>query len=179
MARSLRGIRDRDFTFGGSRMATYRLREQGLKALWFPVTICALFMCSSCATMLKGTTDQIMISSDPAGADVSINDQQSGKTPFVTSVPSSQNLQIHLAKVGYQDQSLTDDATFRWGYEAWSFIVYVIPLGVDLADGAAWGHQQTMIAAHLEPIGEPAAATVPPAHPVVALSPAAPSQGYR
>jgi len=94
-----------------------------------------------------------MVSSDPAGADVSINGQQNGKTPLVTTVPSSQNLQIQVTAVGYQTTTVTDDATFRWGYEIWSFICYVIPLGVDLADGAAWGHQQTMIAAHLEPIG--------------------------
>ncbi len=92
-----------------------------------------------------------MVSTDPTGADVSINGEPSGKTPFVTTVPSSRNLQIQLTKAGYQEQTVTDDATFRWGYEIWSFICYVIPLGVDLADGAAWGHQQTMIAAHLEP----------------------------
>lgn len=121
--------------------------------------------------MLKGTTDQIMVSTDPAGADVSINDQQSGKTPFVTTVPSSQNLKIHLAKAGYQDQEIADDATFRWGYEICSFLLYVIPLVVDLSDGAAWGHQQTMIAGHLEPIAQ----TAPPAQTLPAPAVQAPA----
>jgi hypothetical protein len=102
--------------------------------------------------MLKGTTDQIMVSTNPTGANVSINGQQSGKTPFVTTVPSSQDLHIHLSKAGYQDQTVTSEATFRWGYEFWSFVAYVIPLVVDLSDGAAWGHQQTMIAANLDPV---------------------------
>ncbi len=120
--------------------------------------------------MLKGTSEQIMVSSDPAGVDVSINNgEQLGKTPFVTTVPSSRNLQIQLTKVGYQDQTVTDDATFRWGYEIWSFLCWVLPMGVDLADGAAWGHQQTMIAAHLEPVAQPsispsAQTTVTPGH---------------
>ncbi len=139
------------------------------------IALSAALACASCATMLKGTTDQIMVSSDPTGADVSINGQQSGKTPFVTTVPSSQNLDIRLAKPGYQDQTVTSDATFRWGYEIWSFVAWVIPLGVDLADGAAWGHQQTMVVAHLDPIGGPAALTAPPAAPPVAANLAAPA----
>lgn len=49
--------------------------------------IIAIVACSSCATLLKGTTDQIMVSTDPAGAKVSINSQQSGETPFVATVP--------------------------------------------------------------------------------------------
>ncbi len=120
------------------------------------IALSAAFACASCATMLKGRTEQIMVSSDPAGVDVSINGEPSGKTPVVTTVPSSRNLQIQLTKAGYQEQTVTDDATFRWGYEAWSFVCYVLPMGVDLLDGAAWGHQQTMIAAHLEPVAQPA-----------------------
>ncbi|MBF6560805.1 MAG: hypothetical protein IVW56_10975 [Candidatus Binataceae bacterium] len=50
--------------------------------------------------------------------------------------------------------SSLDDASFRWGYEIWSFVEFVIPMGVDMADGAAWGHDQ-MIAAHLEPLPPP------------------------
>ena len=122
------------------------------------IALSAAFACASCATMLKGTSEQIMVSSDPAGVDVSVNGEPSGKTPVVTTVPSSRNLQIQLTKAGYQEQTVTDDATFRWGYEIWSFICYVLPMGVDLLDGAAWGHQQTMIAAHLEPVAPPPAA---------------------
>ncbi len=131
-------------------MTTLRIRAAA-------IALSAAFSCASCATMLKGTHEEIMVSSDPAAADVSINGEQSGKTPFTTTVPSSRNLQIQLTKAGYQEQTVTDDATFRWGYEIWSFICWVIPLGVDMADGAAWGHQQTMIAAHLEPVAVPVA----------------------
>jgi PEGA domain len=141
------------------------------------ILLCVLFLaCSSCATLLKGTTDQIMVSTDPAGAKVSINNQQSGETPFVTTVPSSQNLHIHLRKAGYYDQDMEDDATFRWGWETWAFLAYIIPCVVDLSSGAAWGHQQTMLVAHLEPMpqGGPAALTVPPGAPAQApaLAPA-------
>jgi hypothetical protein len=88
----------------------------------------------------------------------------------------SQNLQIQVSKPGYQTASIDDRAKFCWGYEIWSFVWYVIPLGVDLADGAAWGHPQTMIAAHLESASEPLAAArtaIAPSSPAVGAVPAA------
>jgi PEGA domain len=142
------------------------------------VIVVVSFMSQGCATLLKGTTEEVMVSSDPAGAKVRINEQYNGTTPFVATVPSSQDLRIHIAKAGYKPVDITDDANFRWGYEIWSFVEFVIPLGIDLADGAAWGHSQTMVATHLEPLpttGAPAEAPhlgssqLPPA-PQAALS---------
>lgn len=127
----------------------------------FTTALALVFLAGSgCATLLKGSNEQVMVSSDPSGANVSINGQQTGTTPYVTTVPSSQDLHIEVSKPDYQTASITDDTSIRWGYEIWSFIEFVIPLGVDLADGAAWGHDQTMIAAHLEPLPQ-AAATAP------------------
>lgn len=116
---------------------------------------------SGCATMLKGSNEQVMITSDPAGANVSINGQNQGTTPYVANVPSSQDLNIQLSKPGYQATSIKDGTSFRWGYEIWSFLEFVIPLGVDMADGAAWGHDQTMVAAHMDPVVPPVAASQP------------------
>jgi hypothetical protein len=109
--------------------------------------------------MLKGTSEEVMVNSDPLGAQVTINNQDVGTTPYDAKLPSDQVLHVHVSKAGYQPQDITDDTKFRWGYEIWSFFAYIIPLVVDLADGAAWGHEQTMIAAHLEPV-PPQAATV-------------------
>ena len=142
-----------------------KFKEAASKAV---AVTCALVLSSSCATLLKGRTEEVMINSDPSGAQVSINDQSNGTTPYVTTSKSSEVLYIHVSKPGYQPQEITDDTSFRWGYEIWSFICYVIPLGIDMADGAAWGHDQTMIAVHLEPIAQPAptaAFATPPAPP--------------
>ncbi len=126
------------------------------------VTVLALvlaFLQAGCATLLKGSNEQVMITSHPSGANVSINGQQEGTTPYVTNVPSSENLKIEISKAGYQTDTVTDDTSFRWGYEIWSFIEWVIPLGIDMADGAAWGHDQTMVATHLEPVAQSPAST--------------------
>lgn len=137
--------------------------------------VLAMLTIGGCATLLKGSNEQVMINSDPSGANVSINGQQTGTTPYVTTVPSSQDLQIEVSKPGYQTANVDDKTNFRWGYEIWSFVEFIIPMGVDLADGAAWGHQQTMIAAHLEPAnvtGAAAPTPAPSAPPVVGTSPA-------
>ena len=142
---------------------------------------------TSCATLLKGTKDEITVVSDPPGAEVTANESQKGPTPVSFTVPSKEDLNISVSKAGYQPEDLQNPAEFRWGYEAWSFIEWVIPMVVDLSDGAAWGHEHLTMTAHLEPNGQPTAAEgAPPAasaaasdvrtSPVAATSPAAPSE---
>jgi hypothetical protein len=138
--------------------------------------------------MLKGTKDEITVVSDPAGAQVTANETHEGPTPVTFTVPSKQDLNITVAKAGYQPEDLQDPASFRWGYEAWAFIAYIIPMVVDLSDGAAWGHEHLTMTAHLEPNGQPnpAAEGAPPAasaaasdvrtSPSAASSPAASSE---
>lgn len=130
----------------------------------YALAVCSLIGSSSCATMLKGTKDEITVVSDPAGAQVTANETQEGPTPVTFTVPSKQDLNITVAKAGYQPEDLQDPASFRWGYEAWAFIAYIIPMVVDLSDGAAWGHDHLTMTAHLAPNGQAtsaAAAAVP------------------
>jgi len=74
--------------------------------------------------MLKGTTDNMAVVSDPIGAKVTVNDDVKGTTPVSFSVPSKQDLQIHVSKEGYQSQDLHSAANFRSGYEIWAFIAW-------------------------------------------------------
>ncbi|MGB0059650.1 PEGA domain-containing protein [Candidatus Binatus sp.] len=149
------------------------------------LAVCAL-LGSSCATMLKGTKDEITVVSDPSGAEVTANETHEGPTPVSFTVPSKQDLNITVSKAGYQPEDLQDPTSFRWGYEIWAFIAYVIPMVVDLSDGAAWGHDHLTMTAHLEPNGQPtsaaagappvaSAASEAPASPLASPSPAAPS----
>ena len=141
------------------------------------LAVCALCLAfgftSSCATLLKGTTEQIAIDSAPTDANLEINNQPVGATPYVANVPSKEDLRIHVEKAGYQPVDVTDGTSFRWGYEIWSFLEFVLPLGVDLADGAAWGHDDTAIAVHLEPIAQNTPAAQQPAAASGSPAPAA------
>ncbi len=61
--------------------------------------------CWSCATLFQGTSEEIMVASDPSGAQVSISEGRSGVTPFSLYVPRSEYLNIHLTKAGYFSES--------------------------------------------------------------------------
>lgn len=52
----------------------------------YTVAVCSLIG-TSCATMLKGTKDEITVVSDPAGAQVTANETQEGPTPVSFTVP--------------------------------------------------------------------------------------------
>ena len=129
---------------------------------------------SSCATMLKGTTDQITVVSDPSGAQVASNNSMVGTTPVTFTVPSKQDVNIQVSKAGYQSEIIANPSSFRWGYEIWGFLVYLIPMGVDLADGAAWGHDNLVMTAHLNQVAAaPTASAAPSANePIAAAAPA-------
>ena len=134
-----------------------------------------LLMVSGCATMLKGTTDQITVISDPPGAQVTSNSSPVGVTPVSFTVPSKEDLNLQVSKPGYQAATMQNEANFRWGYEIWAFLAYIIPGIVDCADGAAWGHDNLVMTTHLEPV---AAAAAPPAAaiaPVAAANVEAPA----
>jgi hypothetical protein len=152
----------------------------------YSLAVCCLIS-TSCATLLKGTKEEITVVSDPSGAKVTANQSDEGTTPVAFTVPSKQDLNISVTKAGYQEQDLQDPTSFRWGYEAFSFIEWVIPMVVDLSDGAAWGHDHLTMTAHLEPNGQPtpASAESPPAgseasavqaSPLASPSPAARSE---
>lgn len=128
-----------------------------------------LLMVSGCATMLKGTTDQITVISDPPGAQVTSNSSPVGVTPVSFTVPSKDDLNLQVSKPGYESANMQNQATFRWGYEIWAFLAYIIPGIVDCADGAAWGHDNLVMTTHLEPV---AAASAPAVAPAAAAAPA-------
>jgi PEGA domain len=134
----------------------------------YSLAVCCLIS-TSCATLLKGTKEEITVVSDPPGAKVTANESDEGTTPVAFTVPSKQDLNISVTKAGYQEQDLQDPTSFRWGYEIWAFLDWVIPMVVDLSDGAAWGHDHLTMTAHLEPNGQPT--------PASAESPVAGSEG--
>jgi len=144
----------------------------------YTLAVCSLIS-ASCATLLKGTNEEITVVSDPSGAKVSANESERGTTPVSFTVPSKEDLNISITKAGYQQEDLRDPAKFRWGYEAWSFVEWVIPMVVDLSDGAAWGHEHLTMTAHLEPIAQPTSAAegAPPAASAASEAQASPIAG--
>ena len=92
-----------------------------------------------------------MVTSDPAGALVVVNDGRSGTTPYSMKVGRDDDLQIHVSKTGYSSTDITDTSHMEWGYFiADFFFTGLIGLAVDGLDGAMFDHDQTMVSAHLD-----------------------------
>ena len=116
-------------------------------------SLLALVFASSCATLFQGTHEEIMVESDPAGAQVSVNDGRNGTTPYSMKVGRDDDVNIHVSKPGYAPMDISDESHMQWGYFVSDFFFTgLIGLAVDGLDGAMFYHNQTMVSAHLEPI---------------------------
>jgi hypothetical protein len=122
----------------------------------------AALLLSGCASCFQGTREEIMVSSDVQNAHVSLNDGMSGPAPYTAKVARDEDLTINVSAPGYQSQTISDVSHPSWGYVvADFFLTGLIGLGIDGIDGAMFSHDQTMVAAHLEPL--PQASTPQPA----------------
>jgi hypothetical protein len=68
------------------------------------LVISALFL-ASCATMIRGTEQQVTVNTLPVGADVKFSNGQSCKSPCTITTKRDQSLQITLNKEGCQTHS--------------------------------------------------------------------------
>lgn len=67
-------------------------------------TSCILlsFTLASCATMFRGTTQQISINTEPTGAHVQLSNGKSCTTPCNTVAKRNESLLVTITKEGYQ-----------------------------------------------------------------------------
>ena len=149
-------------------------------------SLLAVLFASGCATLFQGTNEEIMVQSDPPGAQVSVNDGRNGTTPYSMKVSRNDDVDIHVSKPGYAPMDISDESHMEWGYFISDFFFTgLIGLAVDGLDGAMFYHNQTMVSAHLEPMyaqsdqssaaSRPAVYTVPVAsQPVPVQNVAAP-----
>jgi hypothetical protein len=136
-------------------------------------SLLAVLFASGCATLFQGTNEEIMVASDPPGAQVTINDGHQGTTPYSMRVNRDDDLQIHVSKPGYSSSDISDTSHIQWGYLVSDiFFTGLIGLGVDGIDGAMFYHNQAMVTAHLDPVA-PSPAQSDAALPQPSLKPAA------
>jgi len=75
------------------------------KIACFVVLVACIF--TGCATMVRGTTETLSVTSEPDGATVQMSDGQEGITPCQFKCKRSRTLMIKMAKDGYYDESIT------------------------------------------------------------------------
>ena len=124
---------------------------------WIVVALAMATACLvSCANVSHGNTEEIAVTSNPSGADVTLNNGMTGVTPFTITVPRERNLVFHFSKEGYQSADVFDQTNVEGKYIAadWAtMLVTGLPFAWvnDVSSGAARTHEQITVTANLVP----------------------------
>jgi hypothetical protein len=120
-------------------------------------------MCGGCATVIRGTTDQIGFNSTPSGAEVHTSNGLSCVTPCTLTVKKNEEFVATFEKPGFQPQQVpVARVVVGAGVASTAGNVIaggVIGLGVDAMTGAGYDHVPNPVNAVMAP------EVPPPAHP--------------
>lgn len=111
-----------------------------------------LFLFTGCATVLKGTTQTMPISSDPTGAEIIVNNITVGITPAEVELQRKRDHQITLQKDGYAPAVVP--VLKSVGGAVWGNILAggFIGWGVDAASGAQYNLKPETVFVRLRPL---------------------------
>jgi hypothetical protein len=136
------------------------------------VTLCA--MLGGCASVTRGTTENISISSTPSGVEAVISGLDvptTCTTPCAIVAKRNADISITFQKEGYEPQvvQLTKEvpATGAAGFAGNIIAGGLIGMGVDAATGAATDHKPNPVIVTMQP-------SAPPSRPPAAKKPRAP-----
>lgn len=104
------------------------------------LSISALIL-SSCATLFTGAYENVVVRSEPPGADVTIDGSYKGVTPVTAALQRDHDHNISVHKKGFSDQTIRVTRDFN----SVSLLNLINPIcwGVDVATGAFWKFKET------------------------------------
>ena len=129
--------------------------------------------CIGCASISRGTTENISISSTPPGATAELSgldNPTSCVTPCVVVVKRSADITVTINKEGYEPQviPLTKEipGSGAAGFAGNVLLGGLVGMGVDAATGAAQDHKPNPVIVTMNPVAPPHAAKPrPPRRP--------------
>jgi hypothetical protein len=125
--------------------------------------------CGGCASVTRGTTENISISSTPAGATAEITGLDiptACVTPCVVQAKRNADITVTVNKEGYEPQiiPLTKEipGTGAAGFAGNVLLGGLVGMGVDAATGAAMDHKPNPVIVTLQPVSPQARRPRPP-----------------
>lgn len=115
-----------------------------------------LAMLTGCATIIRGTSQEIPITSNPSGASVKINGMPKGNTPVTVMLPRGNNQFVRIEASGYAPYEILLESYFR-PYAMTNLILLPFALPgviVDKVNRADWTYTPEFINANLTPLGK-------------------------
>ena len=112
------------------------------------------FLSTSCATLFSGNTDEVVITTSPADALVSVNGIPRGYTPLTLELEKGESYSIRIEKEGYQDGYATIRDKVGAGWVVLDVFTGIVPLIIDAVTGSWSGLEPDNIALSLIPLSE-------------------------
>lgn len=115
---------------------------------------------SGCATVTRGTTEEIIVQSEPTGAQVRLSNGMTGVTPATFKVPRKGDIIVVVTKDGYKPAEVVSKAEVSKagaaGFAGNILIGGVVGGVADAVTGAALSHFPNPVRVTLTSLGEPA-----------------------
>lgn len=104
----------------------------------FVIAAAAAGLTQGCATLIKGSTQSIAVSSDPRAADILLDGKLVGQTPKTLVLKREANYLITIQKAGFEQQSVA--VVRNIGGAVWGNVLAggLVGWGVDAARGAQY-----------------------------------------
>lgn len=117
----------------------------------FIISLISLGCLSGCATIVKGTTQEVPVASDPPGADVTVDGQLYGQTPIDISMKRKRDHLVTISIDGHEPKSIP--VVKSVGGAVWGNILAggLIGWGVDATSGAQYNLSPESISVKLTP----------------------------
>jgi len=100
------------------------------------VLVAAAMSLSACGALFNGGPEDVMVSSNPAGAEVWVDGTNRGITPATLQLAKDKSHTITLRRAGYQEQTVTIDRRLSTTYLILDILGGLVPVIVDAATGS-------------------------------------------
>jgi len=123
--------------------------KKNIQLLLAIALVSASTLLSGCATIVKGTTQVIPVSSDPTGARVTIDSAPAGTTPTTVTLSRKQNHMVVIEKEGYAPESIAVTKSMGGAVAGNIIAGGFIGWGVDAMTGAQYNLAPNTISVRL------------------------------
>jgi predicted small secreted protein len=139
------------------------------------VVVASSVLLAACATVTRGTTEQIQFNSEPSGAHVRTSLNHECDTPCTLAVSRKDEFAVVFTKDGYESQTLQVTTAIAGagaaGFAGNVLIGGVVGMGVDAATGSTLEHKPNPVVAVLRKLGpQPKVAPAPKGKKAKAVS---------
>ena len=112
--------------------------------------ISIILLVSNCATIFKGTTEEVNFNTEPQKAEVIVNGLSMGVTPVALKLESKKTYMIEFRKEGYKSRSYNLTNHVGAGWIILDVLAGLVGVIVDAATGAWYSLDQKNVNAVLE-----------------------------